>query len=118
MSKRSTEALWWSLFSAGGVMSAMFIPAIIIVTGFLLPFAGEDAPTAFARAHAAIGPWFVRLALFGVLLLTMIHCAHRIRHILIDLGFTGAPRLLATGCYGAAFAGAAVAGMLLMRIPA
>ena len=35
--KRSSEAFWWALFSAGGVMAALFVPAFVIVTGFLLP---------------------------------------------------------------------------------
>ena len=31
--KRSSEAFWWALFSAGGVMAALFVPAFVIVTG-------------------------------------------------------------------------------------
>ncbi|MYG81195.1 MAG: hypothetical protein F4187_05235, partial [Gemmatimonadetes bacterium] len=37
----SGEAFWWALFSAGGVMAALFVPAFVIVTGFLLPTGDE-----------------------------------------------------------------------------
>ena len=33
----SREAFWWSLFSAGGVLAALFLPAIILVEGVLDP---------------------------------------------------------------------------------
>ena len=35
--KKSNEAFWWSLFSAGGVASAMFMPACLVVVGVILP---------------------------------------------------------------------------------
>ncbi|MES4792526.1 MAG: fumarate reductase subunit D, partial [Chloroflexota bacterium] len=30
---RSNEAFWWSLFSAGGVISAFLLPITILITG-------------------------------------------------------------------------------------
>ena len=35
--RRSNEPLFWSLFSAGGMLAALLAPALIIVTGFLVP---------------------------------------------------------------------------------
>ena len=35
--KKSNEAFWWSLFSAGGVLSAMFLPAFVVISGLILP---------------------------------------------------------------------------------
>ena len=35
--RASNEPLFWSLFSAGGMVAAMIIPVLIIVTGLLVP---------------------------------------------------------------------------------
>ena len=41
---KSNEPIWWSLFSAGGMVAAMVLPILIIITGVLVPFgwAGND----------------------------------------------------------------------------
>ena len=116
--KRSGEAFWWALFSAGGVMAALFVPAFVLVTGFLLP-AGGDATVAAERTAqfaAAVGWWPVKLALLGILALSFVHCGHRIRHTLMDLGLRRYSGLLKVPCYGGALAATAWAGMLLWRI--
>ena len=96
----SSEAFWWALFSAGGVMAALFVPAFVLVTGFIAPGDGDVA----ARVAAAVGWWPVRIVLFGVIGLSLFHCAHRIRHTLMDLGMRRASGLLRLPCYGGAAA--------------
>ncbi|MHC4989949.1 MAG: fumarate reductase subunit FrdD [Planctomycetota bacterium] len=115
--KRSSEAFWWSLFSAGGVMSALFMPVLIVTTGMILPFmAGDDAAGSFEQLQRVTSFWLFRIVLFGIVLLSCFHCAHRIRHILIDLGLRNAAPILSLGCYGGAVVGALVAGLLLVRL--
>ena len=63
--KRSSEAFWWSLFSAGGVMSALFVPALVFTTGFGLPFFAGDPAESYEPVHAVASFWLVRLALLG-----------------------------------------------------
>ena len=109
----SREIFWWSLFSAGGVLSALVVPAMILATGFILPRRGTD-DEAWEHVHAVMGWWPVRLALFVVLAFSFVHCAHRIRHVLMDLGLRGFGQLLAGACYGGAALCAAVAGYLLV----
>ena len=49
---KTNEAFWWSLFSAGGVMSALCLPALIVATGLILPFtASESTGIAVNGAH-------------------------------------------------------------------
>ena len=114
--KQTREAFWWSLFSAGGVMSALFIPALILVTGFLLPFmTGDATEAAYEQVGALVSFWLVRLVLFGVIMLTMFHCAHRIRHVLIDVGARPLAPMLSFCCYGGAMAGTVAAAIILIR---
>ena len=114
--KKTNEAFWWSLFSAGGVMAALFVPVIILVIGFVLPFMmGGDLESQYERMQGLITMWPTRLALFGVIFLSFFHCAHRIRHVLIDFGFRWAGVALLILCYGGAVAGTVAAGVVLAR---
>ena len=114
----SSEAFWWALFSAGGVMAALFVPAFVVVTGFLLPSGGDAVVAAERSAQfaAAVGWWPVKLALLGVVSLSLFHCGHRIRHTLMDLGMRGASGLLKLPCYGGALAASVWLGWVLWGI--
>ena len=115
--KPSSEAFWWSLFSAGGVLGALFIPVIVVITGFLLPT--DDRVAAVGRydhLRATVGWWPVRIVLFGVIALCFFHCMHRIRHTLMDLGLRGLDTLLKLICYGGAFLGTAIAAVILLGL--
>ena len=114
---RSNEAFWWSLFSAGGAISALFVPAFVIVTGVAIPFlAGSEPATAYQRLHHLLGWLPVRATLFIVLFLSFFHCAHRIRHLVATLWHGAEGGLLAGLCYGGALAGSAVALIVLAEL--
>ena len=115
--RRSTEPLFWSLFSAGGVMAALFVPVLIFVTGFVLPFMmGDDVESQYDRMQGLVRFWPVRIALFGVIFLSSFHCAHRIRHVLMDFGMRWAGVALMICCYSGALAGTVAAGLILVRL--
>jgi len=78
----SREPFFWSLFSAGGVVTAILIPVMIVVTGFLIP-AGT---VSFLRLENVFGNMIVKLVVFGLAFLTFMHSANRIRHALLDMG--------------------------------
>lgn len=82
---------------AGGMMADAFImPALILITGFLVPL-GIIAPD-------NLRAWLIhplgRAALFVLISLTFLHAAHRLRYALVDLGFKPLDRFLPFACYG------------------
>ncbi len=116
---KSNEVFFWSLFSAGGVMSAMFIPALALSTGFLLPTADPAAAqerykkVSDVLAFGIAGIPIVKLVLLVVIFLSFFHCAHRIQHTSKDLGLRPIGGLIAAVCYGGALVGTFFASMIL-----
>ena len=99
---RSNEAFWWSLFSAGGILAALFLPAFITITGVILPFEDDFSQARYESLHQVLSSWPARLLLLGVICTTFFHCAHRIRHTAMDLGLRSADKFLKALCYGGA----------------
>ena len=113
----SKEAFWWSLFSAGGVLTALFLPAIILVTGLFLPFfSDQDVGAVYDRLHATLSLWWVRGLIFVVMSLSLFHCFHRIRHILMDLGLRRASTTLSLCCYGSAGVGTGLIAVFMISL--
>ena len=113
----SREAFWWSLFSAGGVLAALCLPAIILVTGLFLPFfSGQDVDAVYGRLHATLSLWWVRGLIFVLVFLSLFHCFHRIRHMLMDLGLRQASTTLSVFCYGSALVGTLLMAMFLIGL--
>ena len=114
---KSNEALWWSLFSAGGVVAALLVPVHIVLTGIVVPL-GWVPPEAFGyeRMRALVSHPLTKLYLFVLLALPFFHCAHRIRHTLYDTGLRGYQIPIAVLCYGAAILGTVAAGAILLSI--
>ena len=56
MPKRSHEPIFWSLFGAGGMVSAMVIPALVIITGLAWPLGLMSEGALSYRAHRAASP--------------------------------------------------------------
>ncbi len=97
-------------------MAALFMPALMAATGLVLPMRAGAGDEGWARALDLVGSWTVRLVLLGVIALSFFHCAHRIRHILMDLGLRHAGPVLSVVCYGGAMAGGAAAGWVLATL--
>ena len=115
---KSNEPIAWSLFSAGGMIAALFLPISMVITGFVVPqgFAPADA-LSYDRVHAAVsGSFVVKLVLFAVIALPFFHWAHRFKFTLVDLGLRKISLLLAIACYGSAVAATALTAVVLWRI--
>lgn len=103
--KRSNAPIFWLLFGAGGMLSALlgpmpvFITGIAVPLGLLLPRDTMAYPRMLALAQHGAGKGF----LFAVIALFAWHAAHRLFHSLHDLGIRAgaAARWL---CYGSALA--------------
>jgi fumarate reductase subunit D len=107
--RKSNEPLFWSLFSAGGMLTALLTPAMIVVTGFLV--AANDV--SFSRLHDVASNPIGKVVLFGLASLTFFHWAHRFRHVLIDIGLRRFSLPLAGVCYLAALGGTVWAGIVV-----
>lgn len=115
--KRSNEPLFWALFGAGGMLSALLGPVLILVTGILLPLGWllprdtMDHGRMLAFVQHPAGGAFV-LALVSLFLF---HGCHRLLHSLHDLGFQRGRRA-GWAFYGFATLGSLAAALLLVRL--
>jgi len=116
MIKRHPEPLLWMLFSAGGVMSGMLMPALLFLFGIAFPLGWLSPPTHEGMAAVLANP-IAALTLFALCALSLFHWAHRFRHTLYDgLQIKHLEEVIATICYGGAIVGSAVAAYLLWQI--
>jgi len=105
MIRRSNAPVFWLLFGAGGMLSALLGAALVFITGIAAPLGWQPAASLMSRARMlafAQNP-FGKGFLFIVIALFAWHAAHRIFHSLHDIGLkTGLPAKIV--CYGAALA--------------
>jgi fumarate reductase subunit D len=114
---RSIEPLWWALFSAGGMLAALFLPVLIVITGVLAPSGVvPDEALAYGRVYPLLAQPAVKLGLFALLALPLFHWAHRFLYTLAELGLRRWKRTLAVLCYGSAALGALAAAVVLIRL--
>jgi fumarate reductase subunit D len=115
--KRSHEPIFWSLFGAGGVLSALVAPILIFITGIIAPTGLWMPPEAldYSRVLAFTQHGFGKLIILAVISLFLFHAVHRIYHGLHDLGVhAGSGTMVAA--YGSALAGTFAAAVLLLKI--
>src|ERR671910_603635 len=79
MIKRHPEPLLWMLFSAGGGVSALLMPALLALFGVAIPLGWIAAPD-HEHLRAVVTHPLTRVALLGLCVLSLCHSAHRLRH--------------------------------------
>jgi fumarate reductase subunit D len=111
---RSNKPIVWGPFAAGGTLTAFLTPALVVVT--LLAALGY-APDllAYERLHAFAGHWLAKVAIAGMVFLSLWSAAHRLRITCYDLGIR-ADILVATLVYAVALAGTGASVLYLLRI--
>jgi fumarate reductase subunit D len=110
---RSSEPLFWALFSAGGMLAALVLPAHAFLLWVAAPLGWFD-PRDHAGMSALLSSPAARLYLAVLVSLSFFHWAHRFRYTLYDgLQLKHLNALIAVICYGGATA-ASVAAVLLL----
>ena len=99
--KRSNEPVFWSLFGAGGMLSALVGVALVFVTGIGVPLALLVSPD-LMQYQSMLGfaqHWLGKIIVLAIIALFLWHAALRILHMLHDFGVHAGivPRLI---CYG------------------
>jgi succinate dehydrogenase subunit D len=117
MARRQPEPILWLLFSAGGVLAALFIPVLVFLFGVAFPL-GWLLPPSHAHLLAVIGHPITRLSLFLLVALSLFHWAHRFRYTLYDgLQIKHLNEVVNAVCYGGAILGSVLAAYTVWAIP-
>ena len=108
------EPILWLLFSAGGVASALFLPALVFLFAFAIPL-GWIEPSRDGLL-GLIGHPLIALILLGVFVLSLFHWAQRFRYTLFDgLKLKAQERPINTVVYALAVLGSAAAVVVLWQ---
>jgi fumarate reductase subunit D len=97
---KSNKPMLWLPFAGGGLVAALIIPVLILITGVLVPLGALHLryETLAAFAHHPIG----KLIVLGAIALPAWHAAHRLRMTAHDLGL-GSGFAVKLACYGTAW---------------
>jgi fumarate reductase subunit D len=114
--KRPIEPFLWLLFSAGGTMAAMLMPALLFLIGLAFPLNFIGHPS-LEHLHAVLAHPLTRIGLFALCTLGLLHWAHRFRYTLYDgLQIKHLNEMINLLCYGGALVGSLAAAYLLLTI--
>ena len=111
---KSNKPIFWGLFAAGGTVTAFLMPVLVLITLFA---AMRFSPQLFTyeTVHAFAAHWFGKLVIFGVILVSLWHSAHRLRVTVHDFGVR-ADTIVAYVVYGLAGLGTLMTLVYLLRI--
>jgi succinate dehydrogenase subunit D len=116
MASRSLEPFLWLLFSAGGVLAALFLPVLVLLFGLIFPL-GWLSPPSHDHLLAVLRHPLTRVVLFLVCALGLFHAAHRFRYTLYDgLQIKHLHEIVNPVCYGGAGVGSIVAGYMVWGV--
>jgi fumarate reductase subunit D len=116
MARRSIEPLLWLMFSGGGVLAALGLPILLLMFGVAFPL-GWLTPPDHDQLTSLMRPAIVRVALFILCALSLVHAGHRFRFTLYDgIQIKHLNELIGLLCYGGALVGSVAAGYLLWRV--
>jgi fumarate reductase subunit D len=114
--KRSNKPIFWSLFGAGGMLSALIGPMLLFLTVLAVPLGvvpggaiSYERVLGFAQSIAG------KVVVLAVISLFLFHGMHRLYHTLHDFGMHVGPGIKGL-CHGLAIAGTLVTAYLLIAI--
>jgi fumarate reductase subunit D len=115
VTKRRLEPILWLLFSAGGVLAAVFLPILVLLFGLAIPL-GWVRPD-YDHLHAVVSHWFTRLVVLGLVVVLLFHWAHRFKYTLQHgLQLHRLEKPLAVLSYSGALVGSAAALLIVLTV--
>jgi len=111
---RSNKPLVWGPFAAGGTLTAFLTPVLILLT-LLAGLGHVPEALTYEALRAIAGHWLGKLALVGVVFLSLWSAAHRLRITLYDIGVR-ADTAVATAVYSTAGLASIAAAAILFRL--
>lgn len=100
--KRSNAPIFWLLFGAGGMLSALLGPMLVFITGIAVPLAWLPIERmSYSAMLTFVQHWVGGSFLFVVISLFAWHASHRIFHSLHDVGIHNG-KVAKFICYGSA----------------
>lgn len=110
------QGLLWVGFANAAVLSALVVPAHILVQGVLGPLGVPSFDHRYSTFASAISDPLVKIYLLVVIAASFYLAGHRSRYVIHELGVHGK---LAVGAvmYGLAAIGTVLAGYLLFTLP-
>jgi fumarate reductase subunit D len=117
MKKRSNAPIFWALFGAGGMLSALTGPVLVFITGIAIPIGFLLAPEvmSYPRMLAFAQNVLGKLVILAIIVLYLWHAAHRLFKSLHDIGIHPGP-VSKLACYGTAFASSLLAIYALLTV--
>jgi fumarate reductase subunit D len=108
----------WALFAQSAVLTALIVPAHILVQGILGPLGITPSfDQRYSTFAAALSNWLVKIYLFVLFGSSFWVLAHRLRYTLIEVGVPGGKQRLGMVTYGVAVVLTLIAAYLLLTVP-
>ena len=112
------EGLIWALFAQSAVLTALVVPAHILVQGILGPLGVVPAfDQRYSTFAGALANWLVKLYLLVLFGGSFWVLAHRVRYTLMEISVPGGKQRLGMVTYGLAALATLIAAYLLLTVP-
>jgi len=113
---RSNKPIVWGLFAAGGTVTAFLVPVLVLTLSLGAPLGLIPAENlSYDRIYPLVAHPLGRLIVFGFIMLSLWHAAHRTRTTVHDLGVNNDQATMVV-CYGIAGAGTVLAAVFLLLL--
>jgi fumarate reductase subunit D len=113
-----SQGLLWAAFANAAVLTALIVPAHILVQGVLAPLGVVPSfDQRYSTFVSAIDNWLVKIYLLVLVVACLYVFAHRIRYVLMELAVPGTKLVFGVLTGGLAAAGTAFAAYVLLNAP-
>jgi len=113
-----SQGLLWVAFANAAVLTALIMPAHILVQGVLAPLGVVPSfDQRYSTFAPAIANWAVKIYLLVLVASCLYVFGHRIRYILVELAVPGSKLVFGVLTLGLALLGTAFAAYVLLNLP-